>query len=461
MALHTAEAQNRGQKLRRPKGQPEWVRVTPNDPLYFHGVARASISQNPTNHKNAALQAALGNMANMIVVYLTNQDSFERVETVTGDARKPKSTYSEFYVGNTQTYTRNKLEGYERVGEWQGGDDYYVYVRLNKMKYLMRKRQEFQDAMESSQQLYDQAVASEKRLDMYEALLNLSRSLEPILPYLDRAMEAEFRGPAIQRMGRQYTLLNTWMSNIRIDTSGALPRFRAGQEEPLKIRLRALYNQNGKRELLKNFPLLLSVPASRSALVNDKVMTDEQGVAVAEFRTVVPGRQGLVLRAVLDTTQFGLFNPAEVYYLRGGTFPIPRRLFNLRTSGPKVTIVTRELNMGEPLRMPRMMPVLKDSLAAHGCEVVNSAGNPEFRVVLDVDTREAGSTGGFFNAKLDARLTVQDTAGVELLNESISDLRARRFDFPNAGLLAYEQAIQRLNKEILPRIIRAVYRQTE
>jgi hypothetical protein len=450
-----------GRKARKPKGQPEWVRSTPSDPFYFAGVGTASKALRPNDYKQAALQSALGNMANMIVVYLTSQDTFRRNEVVTGDARKPQTTYGENYVANTATYTRNKLEGYERVGEYDDGNTYWVYIRLNKMKYQQRKQQEFLAAMQSSQELYDSALVSEKARDMYRALLNLSRSLEPVLPYLDRAMEAEYRGPAIQRMNRQYTLLNNWLASIRIDTAKAIPRYRTGQTEPLIIDLKATYTQDGQKVTLNPFPFFLTAPGTSSVLLNDHVVSDANGVAQAEFRTVVPGRNGLALRAVLDTTQFGLFNPTGDYYLRGNTLPIPRRYFNIKTRGPRVQVVTREQNMDKAMRMQRLFPLLKDSLSAHGCEVVSPNAEYDYRIVLDANTRDGGNNSGYFVAIFEGQLTVQDKDGNELLNELLKDIRGRKFDYENAGYIAYDTAAKRIGTEIVPRIVQAVYRPKE
>jgi hypothetical protein len=64
-------------------------------------------------------------------------------------------------------------------------------------------------------------------------------------------------------------------------------------------------------------------------------------------------------------------------------------------------------------------------------------------------------------AIFEGQLTVQDKDGNELLNELLKDIRGRKFDYENAGYIAYDTAAKRIGTEIVPRIVQAVYRPKE
>jgi hypothetical protein len=111
------------------KKKPDWVLNYPILENDYIGIASASKS-NP-NYKELAKQNALNMLSNSISVNVSVVSVFAQNET--------NKQFTEEFNEVTKTQTKNFIEGFEIQAEWEDKKNYWVFIKINKQKFLENK----------------------------------------------------------------------------------------------------------------------------------------------------------------------------------------------------------------------------------------------------------------------------------------------------------------------------------
>jgi hypothetical protein len=94
-------------------------------------IGIASTKKSTANYKDLAKQNALNMLSNSISVNVSVVSVLAQNET--------NKEFTEEFNEVTKTQTKNYIEGFEIQAEWEDKKNYWVFIKINKQKFLENK----------------------------------------------------------------------------------------------------------------------------------------------------------------------------------------------------------------------------------------------------------------------------------------------------------------------------------
>jgi hypothetical protein len=242
-------------------GAPEWVKQSPNNPSFYHGVGSA-VKTAQMDFREKAKQSALSDMAGNISVNISSSSVFSQYEF--------DNKLSEYFKDNIKLSTQSYLEGYEVVGSWENAERYWVYYRISKSEYERIKNERIQSALEKSLGDFNEAGTFNRAGNTSEAIKFYIRATEKIKDFLGEDLRANIEGVEQPYSTRLFADLTSCLQNIRIVYPVEFLNIKSGQKaagENLNLSIR---NESGKS--LSAIPAVVSYsyfPGKKDELISD------------------------------------------------------------------------------------------------------------------------------------------------------------------------------------------------
>jgi len=423
--------------------KPSWVEKRPTSTGYYHGIGVVPKTGSPQEYLQRARDAALNDIAQQIVVAI-DASQMSKVAEKLGDI-------SEEYQTAVRTSTKAELEGVEAVDTWEGDDQYWVYYRLDIAEYKRRQTEKLQKATALALNFYSKAKVAEKAKNIYDAMLNYMQALSAIEKFLGEPAEVTYDGAKIFLSNEIFSSLQSLLNDIELKANN--PKLDAQMGKPLRKPLEAIVTNSTTAAPIANIPVHYSfIKGSGDIVASSK--SDKNGIAATQI-TKVTGMDKLQL-VKAEASPAGLLgqNASSLIETLVKGFTLPSARFTLNVVSLSVAFETEEMLMGNHLKIPRIEPMLKNSLSTQGFTFVDDVSKANMLVTIKSNGRDGGEFSGLYTVYVDANISVTDlNSGEEVYKTSFNNVKGVSINYDKAGMKAYDEIAADLQKKIIPKIL--------
>ncbi len=434
------------------KRPPKWVKQRPVSSKYYIGIA--VVKKNPeVNYIQMAKNQALHDLCSEISVNISANSVLRQFEN--------NNSFHENFQSKIQTSLVNEIEGYEMVGAWDNkkGNEYWVYYRLSKDKYLLLKQVKLSKAKRTAQNYYEQAKLCEKRLEIYQALNYYAKAIDAIKKYLQEDLSVLTLNDrfdlgtaiynSIQNIFKR-TQLTAQRKNIAIEISTAA-------KEPIEIT--ATWLGDNQNTSIVNLPLQFSF-VKGAGILNQEVNTDTEGVAISKLSKVTSHQRLQEIEVGLNLSEIWNRNNANYklyqFFFTPELAPKCKVLLNVKRL--KAYLVYNENIFGNTTNRSILKNNIKKELSENFFSF--TPNKEEAKVILNIKTNitkgkiKTGRNYKVYIAYLDFAIALTDNqSGVEIFNDAIYQIRGMKpIGYSYAVKEAYDEAVQEIHNTIIPKL---------
>jgi hypothetical protein len=416
---------------------PEWVRKTPNDPQYYHGIGAAAKSAQ-MDFREKARQNALSDIAGNISVNISSSSVLSQFEF--------DNKFSSYYRDNIKLSTKNYLEGYEMVENWETPDRYWVYYRLSKAEYERIKRERIQTAISKSLGDYREAEKSISAGNSTEAIYNQIKAIEKIKDFLGEDLQTDIAGKGQSYTSRLFADLTATLQNIRIVYPGNSIEVKRGQK-PENESLNAAV-ENKENTHLTGVPVIITYsfsPGKRDELVSDANGTIRIKTGILHSKRTTENISAVVNfeKMVRETTSDPVVRKL-LSNIKAMEFVLPVNII------PSVFYV----DAGNPGTLREIEALL----TGDGFTIASDRAGAGFILSLEATTTKGSERNGKFSAGLIADFMVKDKNGQMIFNQHITDVTGLGTSYEDASTDAYTALISKIRISVYPAMYRVIFK---
>lgn len=246
------------------KGKPEWVKNYPSEPEYYIGISK--ISKKTPNYVEVAKKNALSELSNAISVNVS-------VITVFSQEEKNKQ-FIEDFSEVINTTTRNNIQQLEINAVWENKKEYCIYYRVKKVDYQQTYERKKNEATELALDFYNKGLTYDKGNQLQLALLNYTRALSTLSPFLSESITIEDKnGNTLYLINELINQLSSIYKELNVKLKNNTPKASAG--EPFSDVELLTYRNNS---LLTNIPL--KIISEKLAIIGEKHQSNQEGLCI-------------------------------------------------------------------------------------------------------------------------------------------------------------------------------------
>ncbi len=423
--------------------KPSWVEKRPNTPGYYHGLGVVPSSGNTQEYMQRAKDAALNDIAQQIVVSI-DASQISKLSEKLGEL-------SEEYQSAVRTSTKADLEGVEAVDTWQGDDQYWVYYRLNIAEYKRIQAEKKRKAAALGTDLFTKAKNAEKAQTIAEAFQFYLQSLAAIEKFLNEPMEVQYGGKSIYLTNEIFASLQSLLNLVELKAKN--PRLDAQVGKPLRKPLEVDVINASTAAGIPNFPVRFSFIRGGGDIV-PSAKSNQSGTASMQIAKIVATEKLQLVRAEADLTGMLGQNASPLLEMIAKSFTVPDARFTLNVVSLTVMFETDEMLFGNKLKLPRIEPMLKNSLSSSGFTFVDDPAKANVMISIKSNGREGGDFQGLYTTYVDANISVTDlNSGEEIYKTSFNNVKGVSISGEKAGMKAYDEIAADLQKKVIPKIL--------
>lgn len=428
------------------EGAPAWVRQTPNDPGYYHGVGMATKAGTPDDYREVARQNALSELASGISVNISATSVLNQYEF--------NNEYSEYYRDNIQLSTQQYLEGYELVENWENPQQYWVYYRLSKNKFEQIKQGRIDKAVASSKSDFLKAREFRTSGNAPEAMRFYVKSLEDIKDFLGEDLKTQIDG---REQGYPSLLFSEMVSEIqtlRISFPVEKLEYTRGSGPDSENLMLTVLDKNDNR--VKNAPVDIRYSFTPGKVVRETSNANGQvRMKIPEFdsrkreefisaginieKLVRESTDDHVIRRMLESLQ------------------IPEYVLPVEIISPGFYLDINEENLGNALTSSIVKRELRNLLERDGLSITHSADNADFIIRSKTSTQKGTEAKGKFTATLSGNFKLENAKGQIRWSEDTGNITGLGSSFEAAGDDAYKSLQSKIRINIYPSMYKAVF----
>lgn len=429
--------------------KPEWVEKRPVDKAYYIGIGMSRKTGSAAEYQERAREAALRDLASQIEITIQS----ENLRVI----QESNQNISEQYTEYMKTRLTAELEGYELVDSWEDRNEYWVYYRLSKAKYLALKRAKIERAMSLALDYLQRADQYLSEKQFTEAIQFYFKALETVEKFADEPMETEYQGKDIYLLNELVARLQETVARIKLIPVKPEITVRQGQVPAEPLTIRAQYQSpDGKTFPVANLPVTAMI---EQADVDANVTSSSAGMIALKVLKIHDYKKANQLQITVNTDR--LFAPAiESPILKGiiATLVLPKATIYIRYQAAAVYISGEERNLGNLVQVQHIVPVVKQALAEQGFQFVDNKSEADYIITITANTVEGAQVYGMYTAFADVEVAITDVAtNRELYREGLYHIKGIQLNFEKAGLKALDQAGKDVVEKIVPTIMSSLH----
>ncbi len=418
--------------------KPSWLLQKPQSGLYYQGIGNASMSD--PDYIQTARNEALDDLAAEISVTISSSSLLYQLDL--GD------TFREEYQNAIKADVDQQLEGHELVDSWQDGQMYWAYYRLSKSEHQQRLEQKKSTALNKGLDFYTRAMNNLESKNYTLAISWFTQTLAAIENYLGEDTRVTYKGNSILLANEAYAGLKNTLGNIRFQAPDKVTlRSRSSSQDNVSVE--AKYDNSP----VENLPVSLYGTALASK--KSSKTTDPTGRFLISHGSLSAGNGSVMVEADvrrLNSTRSELIGSILQ------KLPVLKKEILVGTKTLTLFISSRESNLGKPLGTDLLNSMLVGALSQQGAVFTDSKQEADLVMKVTADTRKGSELSGLFTTFLDVTVQVVDqSSNKEIYADSIYDLKGIQLSYEKAGIKAYQDARERIEKELAPSIWKNLY----
>jgi len=413
---------------------PEWVKKTPGDPQYYHGIGAASKSA-PMDFREKAKQNALSDLAGNISVHISSSSVLSQFEF--------DNKFSDYYRDNIRLSTKNYLEGYEMVENWETPDRYWVYFRLSKSEYERIRKERIQTALSKSEGDYLEAEKSLSEGNSAEAIYNQIKAIGEIIDFLEEELQSKIIGNGQSYTSRLFADLTSTLQNIRIVFPANSIDVKRGQK-PENGNLTVTV-QNEKNIHLTGVPVIIAYSFSPGK--KDELISDANGTVRIPTGTINSKRKTEYIASMVNF---------EKMVREATPDPMVRKLLgSIKAIEYVMPVNILPLVFYIDVANSHISEDIKAILTGDGFSIASNRASAGLILSIDANTTTNSAYNGKFSVALIADFMVKDKNGQMIFNQRLTDITGIGTDNESAVTDAINALITRIRISVIP----AMYKQ--
>lgn len=408
---------------------PKWVRNRPAVAGHYVGIGVATRSGDLAADRETATQNALNDIATQIEVSISSAVESKETEDIYG--------VRQAYSAQIQTMVSTDLAGVEIVGTWKGKKEFWVYARLSELKFAQLRQQKIDDARRLAFELFVQA--EQKMPGQIAAALPLYlQALRPLAAGLGDPLTVEYQGGQLNLDTAIPARIRDLLAALALQPAPIAGDLKRGTEIDFPVEIRVLYGPPGVPPLpVADLPLVLAFTRGSGQLI-EQVRSVADGRAVSRLTRIEGPEPVQTIQARIDLASL---LPADAADLPLDRFTAPFADVELTVSRQRIYVQSSEINLGQPLQVPVLEPVVKRLLADRGVEFADNAEGADIVVRIQAETRQGNRFQNIHFSLLDLTLSLNRQAdGAELFKTSLTSVKGSGADFQQAGVEAFSKA---------------------
>jgi hypothetical protein len=426
--------------------KPDWVEKRPNTPGFYHGVGVVPKSGAASEYLQRAKDAALNDIAQQIVVSINASQKSAITEKL--------GEFSEEYQSAVQTSTKADLEGVEAVDTWDGGDQYWVYHRLSIAEYKRLQAEKLKKATALALDFYGKAKNAEKSNNTGEALQGYMQALSAAEKFLGETMEVQYGAGKIFLVNEILTSVQGVLNTVELKAKN--PKVDAQVGKPLRVPLEVIVTNSVTSTPVQNFPLHYAFIRGSGDIVSSS-RSDKNGVASTQIAKVAATDKLQLVKAEADPAMLLGENVSPVIAALVKSFALPMVRFTLNVVSLSIAFETEEMLFGNALKLPRIEPMLKNTLSSQGFTFVDDPSKANVLISIKANGRDGGEYSGMYTVYVDANISVTDlNSGEEVYKTSFNNVKGVSINSDKAGMKAYDEIAADLQKKVIPKILEQI-----
>ncbi len=423
--------------------KPDWVEKRPNIAGFYHGIGVVPKSGTPNEFMQRAKDAALNDIAQQIVVSIDASQKSKISEKL--------GEFSEEYQSAVQTTTKADLEGVEAVDTWDGGDQYWVYHRLSIAEYKRIQAEKLKKASALALDFYGKAKSAEKANNIGEALQGYMQAIGSVEKFLGETMEVQYGTGKIFLVNEIFTSLQSILNTVELKAKN--PKVDAQVGKPLRTPLEVIVTNTVTSAPIPNFPLHYSFIRGSGDIVS-AARSDKNGVASTQIAKVAATDKLQLVKAEADPAALLGEGGSPVIGALVKSFNLPMVRFTMNVVSLSIAFETEESLLGNPLKLPRIEPMLKNTLSTQGFSFVDDPSKASILITIKANGRDGGEYSGMYSIYVDANISVTDlNSGEEVYKTSFNNVKGVSINTDKAGMKAYDEIAADLQKKVIPKIL--------
>lgn len=434
-----------GKEIVAPTPAPEWVGSRPHDPSYYIGIGTCSKQAQPLDYQTIAKKNALNDLASEISVRVQGSTFLNSLEV--------NKNFSEEFISTISTTTDEKIEDYEIAGQWENGNEYWIYYRLNRAQYQSKKREKKNLAMTVAHDYYVKGETAANEGNIPAAFDLYMRGLFAMKEYWNEVNEYQAEDGKVFLDNEIYQRMQQLADGLKMRPSVSKVVLNAQNKYNQDVVVLVEYNGVPARSVTVTHQFVKSgymKPRSDLSGTNGEVYFNVSEVNTAEKSNAVQlgiNLEPLVIGDLDRAIQLGL--------IRG--LRTEKRSVPIEFVTPSFYIQSAEKNFGNPASGNVLASALSVELAKQGMRISSTGGETDYSVILTSNTTDGGTSQGFAVAFLEMNIEVKRTQGGEVVfKESVSAIKGLQLNKDAAGIDAYKRGKDRIEQQVVKTIIEAI-----
>lgn len=426
--------------------KPAWVEKRPTTPGFYHGIGVVPVSGSAQEYMQRAKDAALNDIAQQIVVSI-DASQRSKISEQLGELK-------EEFESAVRTSTKADLEGVEAVDTWTGDNQYWVYYRLDIQEYKRLQAEKLRKATALGLDFYSKAKAAEKSGSISDALQYFLQALSSVEKFINETMEVQYGGGKVFLTNEIFSSIQSLLNHIELKSKN--PKVDAQVGKPLRTPLEVIVTNTAASQPIANFPVRFSFIRGSGDIVAT-AKSDKNGIAATQIAKVTGTEKLQLIKAEANVAGMLGENASPLLTMLAKSFTVPDTRFTLNVVSLTIMFETEEMLLGNRLKLPRIEPLLKNSLAASGFTFVDDPAKANMMVTIKSNGRDGGEYQGLYSVYVDANISVTDlNSGEEVYKTSFNNVKGVSINYEKAGMKAYDEIAESLQKKVIPKILESL-----
>ncbi|MBI2429443.1 MAG: LPP20 family lipoprotein [Ignavibacteriales bacterium] len=426
--------------------KPSWVDKRPNNPGYYHGLGVVPVTGATQEYTQRAKDAALNDIAQQIMVSI-DASQMSKISEKLGDLK-------EEFESAVRTSTKADLEGVEAVDTWEGDGQYWVYHRLNIEEYKRIQAEKLRKATALGLDFYSKAKSAEKNNSLSDALQLYVQALSAVEKFINETMEVQYGAGKIFLTNEIFSSIQSLLNQVELKAKN--PKIDAQVGKPLRTPLEVIVTNTATTQPVPNFPVKYAfIRGSGDIVPNSK--SDKSGIAATQIAKVIGTEKLQLVKAEANVAGMMGENASPLLVMLAKSFTGPDARFTMNVVSLTIMFETEEMLLGNKLKLPRIEPLLKNSLSSSGFTFVDDPAKANMVVSIKSNGRDGGEYQGLYSVYVDANISVLDlNSGEEVYKTSFNNVKGVSINYDKAGMKAYDEIAVSLQKKVIPKILESL-----
>ncbi|MFZ4798238.1 MAG: LPP20 family lipoprotein [Bacteroidia bacterium] len=416
---------------------PNWVLQQPIDNNNFIGIASAN--KNNPDYVNIAKNRAMEMLASEISIKLVSQTLLNTTEV--------KNKIKQQFVKSIQTETVRELEGFEIVEIWQDKKSYWIYYKLSKETYYLKKKVKVLQGIERANFYIIEAEKSLQNNDAFQYINQYFLAAYQVQNFTSFEFDAGLRNQCNQIYSDCYSKLSKGLTSIAIQSNS----FQNGLLEPLNKEL--IFNTsitvNEKKIRLANVHFKFNINAG--SMNEQNVISDNEGNLSNKVNNILPKETNFSVRITSN------FKETFATFAKQNNLLALTLCENITTSSAfsftkkqvLVFIQTNEQSFSKTQSPKLIEAYIKELILKQGLFLTKEKIESQFIIKVASNTNNLGESFELKVVGNNTEIEVLETKLNKLIySKQLLNVKGLKKDLSAANIDSYNKVIYKIKEEV-------------